>query len=137
MLKLRNYFSDIDGNSSFFSFLLYIIWSARIILSMYGQGSFSKELSFMFYFSLSSFSVSKVSSGLKSDIKPLLSSLLQHYGTMTNPSGGGGSFTAVPGFASTLLDESLMEPDTQAKNFAISPADSVFIISTLSVTCFR
>ena len=44
---------------------------------------------------------------------------------------------ARPGFASRLWEDILMEPDTHAKNCAISPAESVFIIKTLSVICFK
>ena len=53
------------------------------------------------------------------------------------PFGGGGSSMAAPGFASRLFDDILIEPETHAKNFAISPADRLFIISTLSVSCLR
>jgi len=57
-------------------------------------------------------------------------------GTIVNPCGGGGSSIALPGFASKLFEDILIELETQAKNLDKSDSDAVLIKSTLSVIRF-
>ena len=44
---------------------------------------------------------------------------------------------ASPGFSLTLLEETPIEEDTQAKKAAMSPAETLFISKTLLVICFN